>query len=410
MKGYDPYDALTGTRVPSWVHSRPRARQVLVQVRKRVPFNLAPLLGIEPRLIAKALACFLTAEARLEAAGVAATSATGGTPPSGALASGARFDRARELVALIDQAAGNCGGGAWGYEFDAQLRWGFYGAGTPNLVATVFCGRGFAEAAATWEVPEWEDRAREAARYLVDKQLRKDGAGRPFFAYTPDSPRLIHNANFLGAGFVAAAGARFGMTTWPTLALEAAATSLAAQRPDGSWPYGEGSNLGWSDNFHTAYNLDSLIEVWLATGDAAARAALELGVAHWARDFFGPSGEPKYYPSKPLPYDIHSAATAVDLAARLATWGFATGDLARRVATWTRANLVDPHSGHTYFQKHRLFTDKRAFVRWGDAHWALAEASLALLGAGRRSPFEESVKQRSANPQAPGDTRQGGQA
>jgi hypothetical protein len=405
MKGYDPYDALTGTRVPSWVRSRPRARQVLLQVRKRVPVNVAPLLGIEQRLIAKALACFLTAEARLAAAERAPEPATGDTSPDGA-----RLDRARELVALMDQSAGNCGGGAWGYEFDAQLRWGFYGAGTPNLVATVFCGRGFAEAAAVWGVAEWEDRAREAARYLVEKQLRRTDSGQPFFGYTPDSPRLIHNANFLGAGFVAAAGARFGMTNWPTLALEAAATSLAAQRSDGSWPYGEGSNLGWSDNFHTAYNLDSLLLVWLATGDDTVRGALERGVAHWTRDFFGAAGEPKYYPSKPLPYDIHSAATAVDLAGRLATWGFATGDLARLVAGWTRANLVDPRSGRTYFQKHRLYTDRRSFIRWGDAHWALAQASLALLGAGRRSPFEESVKQRSANPEASGDTREGGQA
>ncbi len=103
-----------------------------------------------------------------------------------------------------------------------------------------------------------------------------------------------------------------GAHEWKSTALESTATTLAAQRPDGSWPYGEGGGLAWSDNFHTAYNLDGLLLVWIATGDPAVRDGLERGLTHWTRDFFGLSGEPKYYPHRPFPYDIHSAATAVD--------------------------------------------------------------------------------------------------
>jgi hypothetical protein len=169
-------------------------------------------------------------------------------------------------------------------------------------------------------------------------------------------------------------------------------TSRAAQRPDGSWPYGEGQGLGWSDNFHTAYNLDGLLLLWLSTGDAEVREALAKGIDHWVRDFFGPSGEPKYYPHKALPYDIHSAATAIDVAARLATWGFPTGTLARQVEQWARSNLIDARTGRTYFQKHRFYVDRRNFVRWGEAHWALAESSLALLDAERRSPLESAIR------------------
>ena len=378
MKGFDPYDALAGTRVPSLIRTRPKARQILIQLRKRTPVNVAPVLGVKPRLFAKALGCFLTAEARLH------TAERGMSAP--------RRQTACDLVAVMDSAAGNCGDGSWGYEFDVQTRWAYYAAGSPNLIATFFVGRGLAEAGVSFATDQWLSRGRAAAKYLATNLVRRTERGSPFFAYTPDSPRLVHNANLLGAGLLAAAGALGGVPEWYEVAGEAASTTLAAQHPDGSWPYGEGAGLGWSDNFHTAYNLDGLLLLWLATGNHAVAEGLERGLKHWTRDFFGPAGEPKYYPDKPFPYDIHSAATAVDVAARLATWGFPTADLARRVGEWTRVNLLDPRTGRTYFQKHRMLVDKRNFVRWGDAHWALARSSLALLDAGRRSPLESALE------------------
>jgi hypothetical protein len=139
--------------------------------------------------------------------------------------------------------------------------------------------------------------------------------------------------------------------------------------------------------------LDGLLLVWLATGDAEVKSSLDRGVEHWKRDFFGPNCEPRYYAARPYPYDIHSAGTAVDVAARLASWGWDTGDLAERVADWTERNLIDPSTGLTHYQKHRLWTDKRHFVRWGDAHWALGCSSLALLRAGARDPLEAVVAQ-----------------
>jgi hypothetical protein len=68
--------------------------------------------------------------------------------------------------------------------------------------------------------------------------------------------------------------------------------------------------------------------------------------------------------------------------------------LAERVAEWTRRNLLAA-DGTTYYQKHRLWTDRRHFVRWGDAHWALGESSLQLLRDGRRDPLEQAVAEAS---------------
>lgn len=365
-QGLDPFDALQGRRVPGWLLQHPRARQAAIQLRKRCPIDLSSLFGVEPFQMAK------TAGALLSAAGRRADSK--------GIAS---------VVEVLGQSAANLGDGQYGYEFDVQTRWAYYPAGSPNLIATVFVARGLGAAGIVTGDTTLVDQMGESAQFLRRSLHAADD--QPYFRYTLTSDRLVHNANLLGAGLVAMDASLRADHGALELALASAITTVNAQREDGSWPYGEGASLGWSDNFHTAYNLDGLLQVWLATGDSGIRTSLDRGVEHWVKDFFGPAGEPKYYPDKRYPYDIHSAGTAVDVAARLATWGFDTAELAKRVSEWTQGNLVDSSSGLTYYQKHRLWTDKRNFVRWGDAHWALGCSSLELMRAGRRDPLESAV-------------------
>jgi hypothetical protein len=370
--GVDPFDALRGTRMPEWVRGSARLRQVLVQIRKRCPVDLAPVLGVSPFLMAKALGAGLTAEARMPA-------------------SEERAERVRSLAdALVgDTTIARVGEGAWGYEFDVQTRWAFYPSGSANIIVTFFVARGFAEAWAAGALPEGIGETEAAARFICDALVTPEG----FFAYTTHSPKLIHNANLLGAGLVASVGRLAGDDRLIAAALCAARLSLAALGPSGSLRYGEGRGLEWVDNFHTAYCLDGLLLLWLATGDGEVRAAMEAITRFWAEHFFAADGAPAYYAGarSPYPYDIHSAASAVDIGARLGSWGFAVGDMPERVHEWTRANLIAP-DGSTYYRLHAWFTDRRNFVRWGDAHWSMAEASLAMVAAGRRSPLEEALE------------------
>ena len=370
LTGIDPFDALRGTRVPEWVRRTPRARQLAIQLRKRCPIDLSRALGITPFPMAKALGAYLAAECRCDAV------------PGEDVRTLVEMLLQREDVARLDD-------GAWGYEFDVQTRWAYYPVGSPNLIATVFVARGLGAAGIVSDDPSLRSQLTASAMFVNDRLL--ETAERPFFRYTLDTARLVHNANLLGAGLLATGGTLCGDASLVDAAVTCARTTIAAQRDDGSWPYGEGASLGWTDNFHTAYDLDGLLQVWLASGDDAVRGSLEQGVAHWTRDFFGESGEPKYYPDRAFPYDIHSAGTAVDVAARLATWGFGTAALAGRVAEWTRQHLIDPVTGATFYQKGRFTTDRRHFIRWGDAHWALGTSSLGMLYAGRRDPLEAAV-------------------
>lgn len=271
-----------------------------------------------------------------------------------------------------------------------QTRWGYYAGGTPNLIATTFVGRGFLEAGLAFGLDEWLDEARMSAEHLMRHHVAQANAGT-FFRYTPDSPRLVHNANLLGAGFVAGVGALLGEEEWVAVAAEAAQTSVAAMSPQGEWTYGEGRGLAWDDNFHTAYDIDGLSWVCLAVPDETCESALQTAAMSWARDFFGPQGEPRYYRASPYPYDIHSAATAVDVSCRLGMRGIEM-DVAEPVARWVGGHLVDPDSGLTYYQMRRWYTDRRNFRRWGDAHWALATSALRLRRLGAEAPFENAAR------------------
>lgn len=369
--GFDPYDALRGLRVPAFARRHARLRQVIIQTRKRCPIDLSRLLGVTPFPMAKSLGAQLTAAGRQSGVEVSDSS----------------------IQALADTLLDNphiarLAGGAWGYEFDVQTRWAFYAAGSPNIISTYFVARGFAEAWASGSLPSGLEHAEASARFMGEFLSSPQG----HFVYTLESNRLVHNANLLGAGVVAAMGVLMGDSALVAQGLRAARTSLAAQASDGSWAYGEGSGLSWSDNFHTAYDLDGLLLVWLATGDEDAHGALLRGARFWVDEFFEPNGAPRYYASHSpgYPHDIHSAGTAIDVAARLASWGVPLGDLPERVAVWTRANLIAP-DGSTWYQRHRFWTDRRHFVRWGDAHWALGLSSLAVMEAGRRSPLEVAV-------------------
>jgi hypothetical protein len=371
ITGRDPFDALMGTRVPSFVRGSATLRQAGIQAGKRFPLDLGPLLGVQPFAMAKTAGAYMSAVARERE-------------------SPGQLEDLGALAAVADSCMGCLGDGMWGYEFDVQTRWAYYPAGSPNLIATVFVARGFGEASAACGHPDWMEQLHQSAKYLAASLYERD-AGSPSFRYVPTSTTLVHNANLLGAGLVAASAALRDDGVLLGAALAAALTSVEAQERDGSWPYGVGAKLAWQDNFHTAYDLDGLLLVWLATGDPRVEASLRLGASYWTERFFGRAGEPWYGPDSPYPLDIHSAGTAIDVAARLSTWGVLDDVLAAQVSEWTESHLVDSVAHATWYRVNRSYTDRRHFPRWGDAHLALGRSSLSMARAGRLSPLELAV-------------------
>jgi hypothetical protein len=356
-RGPDIYDALWGNW-PGVLTGGRRRRQALIQLHARSPVDLRRLYRREHPLVAKALAVFAQADLRLAAV----------TGDEEHLASAGQ---ALELLAA-DRSAGD---EAWGYPWDMQTRWSYYPKGSPNVVATVFAALSLSEGARSLSEARHEERARKAAEW-VQRELFVDDLG--IYAYHPGSRSVIHNASLLGARLA-----------WELLgddpaarqaASRAVARTLAAQRDDGAFPYGEGGGLGFVDSFHTGYVLEGLSR--LSDVDPAVMPALERGAAYYREHFFDAEGRALLWPGRRYPEDAHAAGTGLTSLSELVRLGLAERELLERVAARTVSHVV--RGDHAVHRRYRLGATRVNYLRWADSHVALglANAALALGAAG----------------------------
>lgn len=343
-RGYDPYDALSSPATPFLTFGTAFGRRLLTQAVKLAPLNVRPVLGIRPTWNPKALGLVASGYARLYAA-------TGDET--------ARGEAERWLFWL----EANRSGGGWGYPFDVQTRFFRYARGTPNTIATSFVAQAFLDGAELLGDERWREPALQAAEFLRSTMLVPGG---DYFRYLPGEGGVVHNANLLACAVFARAGL-------PEPAAPALETSLRAQREDGSWPYAEGSQGRWVDNFHTAYVLESL--ALCASSFPEVRGPLERGLEFWERTLFEADGTPRYQVGSLYPIDAHCYASAIDAwvaAQRLAH--------ATRMAKLLVERMLDP-AGYVWFQKRRLWTIRVPFIRWTTAPSFRALASLHLSRA-----------------------------
>jgi hypothetical protein len=363
--GYDPYDALRSPLVRALSFGAKWPRVAWIQLVKRCPVNVRPLLLVSKSANPKALG--------LVARALVFESAARGT------------DRRAEVAGLLARldamrSPGATGSG-WGYPFDWQSRAFFVPEGTPSIVCSTFVANAYLDAYRAWGERAWLDRARETCEFVLSDLNRTPGPDGAFcFSYTPVDRTRVHNANLLGAALLARVARETGEGALREAALASARFSIRAQAEDGSWPYGDLPFQSWIDNFHTGFNLVSLLEIADSLGTGELDGPLRRGYAFYERSFFLADGTPRYYHDRLFPVDIHSAAQAlVTFAAFAPIQGTALG-MGKLVAQWALTTMRD-RNGRFYFQRHPRYTHTTSFIRWSQA-WMLY--GLARLLAAER--------------------------
>ena len=299
------------------------------------------------------------------------------TPAGGELSEAARFrlglQRQLEDMNLLRD------GAAWGYHFDAQTRHLFYARDTPNAIATCFVVEALCDSFGAWGETTHRELALRARPFLLSLLADAPGHG-PFFAYVASGSELIHNANVLVCGTLARLHALEPDPEAEHAAREAVATTLALQRADGLWPYGEADNLRWADNFHTAYILDGLARMRSEFG--IADDALDRCLRAWRESFFEPDGWARYVTDHRFPLEAHSCASAIDLLGRLAAEDPGHEDweeliaMASRIADSAIRELWISERSRFAFRRTARGLNKREFMRWTNAPMFRALARL----------------------------------
>jgi hypothetical protein len=356
--GTDPYDALNATRLRRPFDVHPLGRRVLLQLVKRSPLDLRPLLGVPPGVNALTLAWVVSAYAVRPELG----------------------DEARLRRRLDDLRSMRCGGydePCWGYHFPFQSRVLAYGPGDPNTIATTYAGQALLDAHERTGDAELLEEARGTGLFFLAHVPQTGDGDEAYFGYAVGDRSPVHNSSMHVAALLARLSTHGGgdAEAFRAAATRALRWTLARQRPDGSWPYGERPNTAWIDGFHTGYLLDALRLCADAGLDDRADAAYWRGLDFYERELFLADGTPKYTTRSVFPIDSQCVAQAIQTFAWASALQPARIEPARRVLAFAQRRMRR-RDGLPIFQRRRWWANRAPHPRWVVAPTLLALAHL----------------------------------
>lgn len=363
--GWDPYDGLNSKlfKALPLVGRSAVARLVWIQLFKRCPVNLRPLLGVAKGHNAKGIGLFLAGYCRLyrSVGRDESLAATLDTPDRLMV----QIRRLADL--LLEMRSPSASGSAWGYNFPWQCRREFlFPDGEPTVVATYFCAMALFDAFELTGDVRYRDTALSAADF-VKKDLRRTPCGPGVILSYSRMPGndTIYNASLLGSALLARCYSYDGNADSLNLARESMDACCAMQASDGSWTYGVKPVTSWIDSFHTGYNLMAVSQYMRYSGEKGYEDALSRGLRFYLDNFFMADGSPKYYHNRQYPIDIHCPG---QLAVTLSELDEIESNrpLLERVMTWTVDNMQSP-DGYFYYQKKQGISSKISYMRWSNA-------------------------------------------
>jgi hypothetical protein len=265
----------------------------------------------------------------------------------------------------------------WGYDWDAiSFRAeNAMPAFSPNAVTTFFCAEALLDMAELFKDQEALEMAQSAGRFFVTRLNRSvDSQDELCFSYTPGDQTRIYNSTALVSAFLTRLAAKTGVEEYLSLARRSLQYVVNQQLPEGGWYYGATRRQKWIDSFHTAYNLDCLLEYRRRTGDTAFDDAIGRGYSYYERTFFRQSG-PSYYNDRSFPIDIHCCSQAILTFCNFGAEYKAARTRAIEVAAWTLDNMR-ASDGTFVYQRHRLWTNRTPYMRWSQGWMFKALARL----------------------------------
>ena len=348
--GYDPYDALNSLLLRTLSGGSKYGRIAVIQLLKKLPVNLRPMLGIRKEHNPKGLGLFLWGYTKLYKIE---------KKPE-------YLERIDYLLSLLERLrsrgySGNC----WGYNFNWQSRAFFVPKYTPTIVNSSFIGHALIDTYIITGNKKALELAIPIKDFILTDLNRHHEDNTQCFSYTPLDHTWVHNANLLGASLLIRLYGYTGDEEHKQNALAALNYTMKYQRSDGSWFYAETDYQNWIDSFHTGFNLQSILYFFENDYGKEYEDGFEKGVAYYAKHFFLEDGTPKYYSDHVYPIDIHAPCQAIIVFSAINN---RYKELTDQIVNWMNLYMWD-QNGYFYFQKKKHFTNRIPYMRWGQA-WA----------------------------------------
>lgn len=353
--GFDPFDSLNSWLLSATPFYRNKfIRLTWLQLGKRLPINLRPILGVPKKRNPKGIGLVI----------------------SGLVNDYRRTGENRFLVEATELAhwllgersnTEQWGHSCWGYHFDWQARAFYVPAGKPNIITTCYVARALFDLGKVTGDQSLIDVSLDAARF-ISKDLYTEADGRNFYAYIPGESAFVHNASLWGAAWCGFAGTELGDGALVEQALRVARQSVQEQAKDGSWVYGARHHHQFKDGFHTGYNLEALCLLRDALKIDEFDECIAKGHQYYVETFFEADGTAKYYDNSVYPLDMHSFAQAIFTLLKVGGTA-ADVELCEKVVQRAMDLMYRPSTGLFIYQKTRHFTNRINYMRWTQA-WA----------------------------------------
>jgi len=361
-KGYDPYDTLL-SKIPfdkfgKWPPI------LAIQLFKRNPLNFRPLIGVPKSINPKALGLFLKGY-----------STYSGHPESERRAREI-FEKLLEVQTPVEKGMG------WGYPFPWASPVKYLPAGSPTSVVTGFVSQGLDAYYRAFGDERALDALNESCIFLSEGLHHTEEDDFYAISYSTLEPDFCYNASLLAAQTYALSYSHTGQDAYKEIALKALSSVLQRQKSDGSWNYSENLKTGKQRvqiDFHQGFILDSILSISKSLNEfsEASEGALQKGFEFYREKQFSNEGRAYWRLPEQYPSDIHHQAQGLITAVNYHehTNSKMAGLMAKKIALYTLSNFQD-RRGFFYYRKHRSFTDRTSYMRWGNAWMFLALSRL----------------------------------
>lgn len=366
FSGYDPYDVLNSFIPFHWFGSS--VQKIALQLHKRNPVNIRPLIGIRKGLNPKGLGLLLKAYVILfKATGIE------------------EYLHNADWIFkwLLNNYSKGYSGICWGYNFDWTSDPDFIPAFTPSVVVTSFITDGLFEYYQLSQNKEAKDAIISSSNYVIRDLKRTELNEGVCFSYTHLSPDCCYNASLLAAEILARADNLEKETGFQDLINRSIDFIITKQKPDGAWYYSydplrlkERKQI----DFHQGYIINSLynLKKLLNSSRNDIDKAIIKGIDHYKNYQFNLNGRSYWRIPKKWPIDNHNQSVGIYTFANLKEYQQSSElmDFSDLIAQWTIHNMQSKKHGFFYYRKHKLFNNKISYMRWSQAWMLLALSKL----------------------------------
>jgi len=356
FRGYDPYDTLN-----SWFPFQllgKWGKPVAIQIQKRNPINLRPLLGIKKGYNPKAMGLFLHSYSLMYKQN-----------PSEELKT--------QMNHVFNWLKNNRSQGhenyCWGYNFDWASSVKFLPAYSPTIVVSGFVAKGIIAYYEATKNQEALQVLESIANFIQTDLPRSEDQSGICFSYSTIEKDCCYNASLLGAEILAFLFRETQKEEYKKLALATCDFVVDKQKDDGRWNYSMNLKSGKERvqlDFHQGYVIDSLAYVMKYLPDMASQYhdAVEKGLHYYSSQFLD-NGQSLYRVPHTWPLDIHNQAQGIITFCRWAHLQEAYLNKATKIADYTIQHMRS-RKGYFYYKKYPWVAIKTPFMRWSQA-WML---------------------------------------